>query len=276
MSFNVGPFGTREVQIREGLKISNMVELAVDPIVLLPIIDSIDPPSVFANQTFFLTVNGQNFGPNAEIIWDGTAVSTIVVTNTILQATLTTPLVPAGVSNISVQVRQNGNLSNTIFLTVLTGDSIWDPAITSTLLSAGTYRNMGNTFYSNRNGNIIGVRYYKYDDATNPGPHIGFITNWYYQVLGQVTYSGETPSGWQTQLFASPIPITAGALPGTLFQTTLFAPKNELRMAYRPSALKGSPIIFYSGSYVNNTTYPYLGTSLLNIQYAIDVIFQRN
>src|ERR1035437_7490928 len=78
------------------------------------------------------------------------------------------------------------------------------PAIPS---NAGTYT-LGSIFSSLEPGNILGVRFYK--DATNIGAHIGTLWSITGTNLAQVTFSGETASGWQYQAFGAPYPIVVG------------------------------------------------------------------
>jgi len=58
-------------------------------------------------------------------------------------------------------------------------------------------------------GSITGTRFYK--APANTGTHVGALWSAGGQLLGQGTFSGETASGWQTVLFASPVPIAANA-----------------------------------------------------------------
>jgi hypothetical protein len=67
--------------------------------------------------------------------------------------------------------------------------------------------NAGLKFRSTVSGNITGLRFYK--TAGNTGTHTGGLYNNAGVLLGSVTFSGETSSGWQTASFANPIAITA-------------------------------------------------------------------
>src|SRR5664279_1628200 len=58
-----------------------------------PVLTSLVPNSaslVEVQQTLVVTVNGSNFYPSSIIVWNGTALPTTVVSNTELQATITT------------------------------------------------------------------------------------------------------------------------------------------------------------------------------------------
>src|SRR5450432_3106639 len=67
--------------------------------------------------------------------------------------------------------------------------------------------NAGLKFRTTVSGNITGLRFYK--TAGNTGTHTGGLYNNAGVLLGSVTFSGETSSGWQTASFANPIAITA-------------------------------------------------------------------
>jgi len=70
---------------------------------------------------------------------------------------------------------------------------------------------LGVKFRSSVAGQVKGVRFYK--AAANVGTHVGHL--WAVSggaALATVTFSGETASGWQQALFATPVSITAGTL----------------------------------------------------------------
>ncbi len=66
---------------------------------------------------------------------------------------------------------------------------------------------LGVKFRSTSNGYALGIRFYKM--AANTGTHIGHLWAANGDLLGTVTFSGETASGWQEALFGAPIAITA-------------------------------------------------------------------
>jgi hypothetical protein len=68
---------------------------------------------------------------------------------------------------------------------------------------------LGMRFRSDVAGTISAVRFYK--GATSPGPHVGHLWTDAGALLGTVTFSGETASGWQQASFATPIAIAANA-----------------------------------------------------------------
>ena len=81
-----------------------------------PVLTSLVPNSaslVEVQQTLVVTVNGSNFYPSSIIVWNGTALPTTVVSNTELQATITTNEISSpGTAQIIVHTPANlsGNL----------------------------------------------------------------------------------------------------------------------------------------------------------------------
>ncbi len=67
---------------------------------------------------------------------------------------------------------------------------------------------LGVRFQSDANGWITALRFYK--SAANTGVHIGNLWASDGTLLGTVTFSGETASGWQQAQLPAPVPITAG------------------------------------------------------------------
>jgi hypothetical protein len=81
---------------------------------------------------------------------------------------------------------------------------------------------LGMKFRSDNAGLITGVRFYK-GDATNGGTHVGNLWTSDGTLLGSVTFTNETESGWQQALFQTPIPIEAN----TTYVVSYFAPQRN-------------------------------------------------
>ena len=77
---------------------------------------------------------------------------------------------------------------------------------------------LGVKFQSDRSGNITAIRFYK--GPANTGTHVGSLWTTSGTLLGSVTFTGETASGWQQMLFPTPIPIVAN----TVYIASYFAP----------------------------------------------------
>jgi hypothetical protein len=80
---------------------------------------------------------------------------------------------------------------------------------------------VGTKFKADSNGTITGVRFYK--AAANTGQHIGTLWSATGTKLGQVTFSNETDSGWQSATFSAPVSVTAG----TTYVVSYFAPSGH-------------------------------------------------
>jgi Domain of unknown function (DUF4082)/Bacterial Ig domain len=68
---------------------------------------------------------------------------------------------------------------------------------------------LGVKFQAEVGGVVNGIRFYK--SAANTSTHTGHLWTSTGTLLGTLTFSGESASGWQQATFASPIPIQAGA-----------------------------------------------------------------
>lgn len=67
---------------------------------------------------------------------------------------------------------------------------------------------LGLRFTPETSGYILGVRFHK--GAGNGGTHVGRLWTSSGQLLSSVTFANESPTGWQTAMFASPVAVTAG------------------------------------------------------------------
>ena len=66
---------------------------------------------------------------------------------------------------------------------------------------------LGVKFRTDAAGSITGIRFYK--SSQNTGTHVGRLWTATGTLLGSVTFTGETSSGWQTAKFAGPVPVSA-------------------------------------------------------------------
>ena len=87
--------------------------------------------------------------------------------------------------------------------------TIWSSSTTPAVVDGGDSGavELGMKFRSDLPGLITGVRFYK--SAANTGTHRGNLWTTNGTLLGTVTFSNETASGWQQANFATPIPIVA-------------------------------------------------------------------
>jgi Domain of unknown function (DUF4082)/Bacterial Ig-like domain/Bacterial Ig domain len=124
---------------------------------------------------------------------------------------------PATTGSTVIRVRavdDSGNLQATptqISVTVSAAScpcSIW-PSITPTSAPDADPNSveLGTRFRSSTAGFITGIRFFK--AAQNTGTHVGSLWSSTGTLLGQVTFTGESASGWQTATLPSRVAITA-------------------------------------------------------------------
>ena len=90
--------------------------------------------------------------------------------------------------------------------------TIWPSTAVPTLVDGGADSavELGVKFQSDVAGSITGIRFYK--ASANTGTHVGNLWTSTGTLLGSVTFTNETASGWQQVLFASPVTITSNTV----------------------------------------------------------------
>jgi hypothetical protein len=136
-----------------------------------------------------------------------------------------TPSAPGNITIKSRAVDDSGNLE-----TPSAGDTITvilrncpctvfpDTATPAGYNTSTTGTEVGMKFTADYDGFVTGLRFYK--GATDTGIHVGHLWNSTGTLLGTVTFSGETATGWQVAQFPSPVAITAG----TTYVISYYAP----------------------------------------------------
>ena len=117
------------------------------------------------------------------------------------------------------------------------------------------------------------MRFYK--GAGNTGTHVGSLWDAGGGRLGQVTFSNETATGWQTATFATPIAVTAG----TTYVVSYYAPVGRYAASpgYFATPRTVGPLTAPSG---NNGVYRYgagggfPAGSYNSTNYFVDVVFR--
>jgi len=79
----------------------------------------------------------------------------------------------------------------------------------------GTNYELGMAFTSSAAGSVAAIKFYK--STLDVGTHIGHLWNQAGTELTNVTFTGETASGWQTQMLATPYALT----PNTQYVVTV-------------------------------------------------------
>jgi len=76
---------------------------------------------------------------------------------------------------------------------------------------------VGTRFKTSAPGVVTTIRYYK--GNLNSGSHTGYLRSANGTVLSQVTFQGETTSGWQTAVLSTPVRLTVG----TEYRVTVYS-----------------------------------------------------
>ena len=99
--------------------------------------------------------------------------------------------------------------------------SIWSPSTVPGTLDAGADNQveLGVKFKADTDGLINGIRFYK--SANNTGTHIGDLWDTSGNLLGTVTFSNETATGWQEADFQTPVAIAANTEYVASYHTTV-------------------------------------------------------
>jgi len=110
-------------------------------------------------------------------------------------------------------------------------------------------------FTSSTAGQIVGVRFHK--GSGNTGSHIGHLWTADGTLLGTVTFSGETASGWQEARFVTPVAIAAN----TAYVVSYLAPNGGY--SYTAGMFDAAPVVrgplqgLANGSGVGNGVFLY-------------------
>jgi hypothetical protein len=218
------------------------------------------------NTTVAPTATSTSVNPTATSI-------AATATNTPLPATATNTPVPPTATNTPA------GPTSTPFTTQVS--SIWSLADTPTTASVDDPNavELGVKFNSNVSGYVTGLRFYK--GQYNTGTHVGSLWNSSGTLLAQVTFTGESASGWQTATFSSPVAIT----PNTAYVVSYHTNMGYFSMSrpYFTSGRSNSPLYAYSNSEISggNGVYRYSAGSVFPNQsyessnYWVDVLFTR-
>jgi hypothetical protein len=101
--------------------------------------------------------------------------------------------------------------------------SLWpDSAVPTAFATADTGAvEVGVKFKSSQRGRLTALRFYKH--SGNTGTHVGSLWSSSGTLLGRVTFSQESASGWQTARFATPVTIE----PNTVYVASYHAPRGR-------------------------------------------------
>jgi hypothetical protein len=187
----------------------------------------------------------------------------------------------AGTSSFTVQVTagaQSATKALSITVNTVTA-TIWPSNPVPAVVDGGDPGavELGVKFRSDVAGFITGLRFYK--SAGNTGTHVGHLWSSSGTLLGTLTFTGETASGWQQANFASPVAIAAN----TTYVASYFAPNGHYSGNANYFATQGvdSPPLHALATGVSggNGVYAYGATSTFPINtylaqnYWVDVVF---
>jgi chitodextrinase len=157
--------------------------------------------------------------------------------------------------------------------------SIWASTSTPVKSNSGSSSaiELGLKFRSDVSGKVTAIRFYK--SSTNTGTHLGHLWSSSGTQLANVTFSGESASGWQQANLSSPVSITAN----TTYVVSYYAPKghNASDSNYFASqgvdntplhALKNG-VDGNNGVYRTGTGGGFPTTSSLSSNYWVDIVF---
>lgn len=138
---------------------------------------------------------------------------------------------------------------------------------------------LGTRFRSSVDGTISAIRFYKVPE--NTGTHVGSLWSSTGTLLGQVTFSGESASGWQTAPLATPVAITANTWYVVSYHTSSGAYSGEDAYFALSGVTSGPLYAAQDGEQGSNGLYKYSSTSTFPDQtynsenYWVDVVFNK-
>jgi hypothetical protein len=230
--------------------------------------------ALLANDTGTgLSVTGVSAPSNGTVSFDS---STQMVTFTPTPATYTGP------AGFTYSIKDSAGLTASASVSI----TVNAPGSNSSLFSASSVPSvitvndaaaleLGMKFQVSVNGQAKGVRFYK--APKNTGTHTGTLWSSTGTKLATGTFTGETASGWQQALFATPVPLTAGTTYVISYHTTVgFYSANANFFA---AALTNAPITApSSASAGGNGVYIYGASAFPKSSYQasnywVDIVF---
>jgi VCBS repeat-containing protein len=156
---------------------------------------------------------------------------------------------------------------------------LWDDSFVPAVLADPdtTAIEVGVKFSADVAGSITGIRFYK--STTNTGTHTGTLWTATGTPLANVTFTGETASGWQTATFATPVAIS----PGTTYVASYHAPNGRYSVNenYFTAARTNGPLTAPSsatsggnGVYRYTAASAFPNSSFAASNYWVDVLFE--
>ena len=156
--------------------------------------------------------------------------------------------------------------------------SVWAPSTTPAVIDStdtGAIE-VGMRFRADVTGTVTGVRFYK--ATTNTGTHVGNLWSNTGTLLGTVTFTNESATGWQQANFSSPIAINAN----TTYVISCYMPAGHYsgNAAFFGTGVDNAPLhALANGVDGANGVYRYNASSIFpnqtfnNVNYWVDLTF---
>ena len=135
----------------------------------------------------------------------------------------------------------------------------------------------GVRFFSDADGYVLGVRFYK--GPQNTGTHVGNLWSTSGQLLATATFTGETASGWQQVIFSNPVLIAAN----TNYVASYFSPTGDFSyntFYFSLSQLDDAPLHLSAdtpstpiGVFANGFSSSFPNNTSNSTNYWVDVLF---
>ena len=145
------------------------------------------------------------------------------------------------------------------------------PAVTNASDGAGANYELGMSFTSSAAGQFTAVRFYK--ATSESGTHTGRIWSSTGTLLGSVTFTNETASGWQQQALTTPITIAANTTYVVSVNTgNTYYVATDSGLSTKVTNGDLSSVVGNNGLY-STTTGTFPTSSYLSSNYFRDIVF---
>ena len=156
--------------------------------------------------------------------------------------------------------------------------SLWGDGVTPTVLadSDSSAVELGVKFQADVDGYVTGLRFYK--GATNTGTHLGNLWTSTGTLLASATYTGETASGWQQLILATPVAISANTTYVVSYHTNVGHYSVDNNFFATTGVVNGPLRAPATGAVEGNAVYKYGATGFPTetynaSNYWVDVVF---
>jgi Domain of unknown function (DUF4347)/Domain of unknown function (DUF4082) len=176
-------------------------------------------------------------------------------------------------ANENILSTASNPISAAVLESLFTGQTPTQTNLTDGTGSAGDYE-LGMEFRTAQAGQISALRYYK--AASETGTHIGKIWSASGQLLGSVTFSNETASGWQQQALTTPISIAANTTYIVSVNANSYYVSTNNGLATTITNGNISAVADGSNGVYNTTPANFPTQSYQNSNYFRDIVFTTN